>query len=64
MKRTNFIGNGKKPEIEINKTSRDKFWQSPGFTFLLYLIFILVSFQLYQGYLQVKQEEIPYSLVS
>ena len=61
MKRTNFIGNGKKPEIEINKTTRDKFWQSPGFTFLLYLIFILVSFQLYHGYLQVKQEEIPYS---
>ncbi|BCO10559.1 ATP-dependent zinc metalloprotease FtsH [Desulfolithobacter dissulfuricans] len=61
MKQTNFIGNGKKPDIEINKTTQEKFWQSPGFTFLLYLIFIMVSFQLYQGYQQVKQEEIPYS---
>ncbi len=61
MKQTNFMGNGKKPEIEINKTSQEKFWQNPGFTFLLYLIFIIVSFQLYQGYQQVKQEEIPYS---
>ncbi len=61
MKRTNFIGKGKKPEIEINKTTQEKFWQSPVFTFLLYLIFIMISFQLYQGYLQVKQEEIPYS---
>ncbi len=61
MKQTNFIGNGKKPDIEINKTTQEKFWQSPGFTFLLYLVFIMVSFQLYQGYQQVKQEEIPYS---
>ena len=62
MKKTNFtFGNGKKPEIEINKTTNEKFWQSPNFTFWLYLIFILISYQFYQGYQQAKQQEIPYS---
>lgn len=62
MKKTNFnLGSGKKPEIEINKTTREKFWQNPNFTFWLYLIFILISFQFYQGYQQAKQQEIPYS---
>ena len=45
MKKTNFnLGSGKKPEIEINKTTSEKFWQNPNFTFWLYLIFILISF--------------------
>jgi len=62
MKKTNFtFGNGQKPEIEINKTTNEKFWQNPNFTFWLYLIFILVSFQFYQGYQQARQQEIPYS---
>jgi cell division protease FtsH len=62
MKQTNFtIGNGKKPEIEINKTTNEKFWQNPNFTFWMYVRFILISFQFYQGYLQARQEEIPYS---
>jgi len=62
MKETNFtIGNGKKPEIEINKTTNEKFWQNPNFTFWMYVLFILISFQFYQGYLQARQEEIPYS---
>ena len=63
MKKNDFTFNGenKKPEIEINKSSKEKFWQDPGFTFWLYLLFVLVSFQLYQDYKQVKQEEIPYS---
>ncbi|HEB69831.1 MAG TPA: ATP-dependent metallopeptidase FtsH/Yme1/Tma family protein [Desulfobulbus sp.] len=62
MKQAKFtFGNGKKPEIEINKTSSEKFWQNPNFTFWLYLIFILISFQFYQGYQQARQEEIPYS---
>ncbi len=55
------LGNGKKPEIEINKTTREKFWQSPNFTFWLYVFVILISFQYYQGYQQARQEEIPYS---
>ncbi len=62
MKKAKFtFGNGKKPEIEINKTSSEKFWQNPNFTFWVYLIFILVSFQFYQGYQQARQQEIPYS---
>jgi len=62
MKQINFtIGSGKKPEIEINKTTTEKFWQNPNFTFWMYVLFILISFQFYQGYQQVKQEEIPYS---
>jgi len=62
MKKTNFtLGNGKKPDIEINKTTNEKFWQNPNFTFWVYLIFILISFQFYQGYQQARQQEIPYS---
>ncbi len=51
----------KKPKIEINNTTREKFWQNPGFNFWLYLIFILFSLQIYHNYMVVKQEEIPYS---
>ena len=62
MKKSNFtLGNGKKPEIEINKTTREKFWQNPNFTFWIYVIFILISFQFYQSVQQAKQQEIPYS---
>lgn len=62
MKKTNFtFGNGKKPEIEINKTTNEKFWQNPNFTFWAYLLFILISYQFYQSYQQARQQEIPYS---
>lgn len=62
MAKSNFtLGNGKKPDIEINKTTTEKFWQNPNFTFWLYLIFILISFQFFQGYQETKQQEIPYS---
>ena len=46
MKKTNFnLGSGKKPEIEIYMTNIEKFWQNPNFTYRLYLIFILKSYQ-------------------
>ena len=62
MKKTDFFGNSQKPEIELNKTTTNqKFWQNPNFTFWAYLIFILISLQFWQGYQQVRQEEIPYS---
>ncbi len=62
MKKHNFtLGNGKKPEIEINKSTKQKFWQNPNFTLLLYALFILISFQVYQGAQQAQREEIPYS---
>jgi cell division protease FtsH len=56
-----FTTDSNKPDIEINRSSKEKFWQNPGFNFWLYLLFVLISFQLYQDYQQVRQEEIPYS---
>ncbi len=50
-----------RPDIEINKSSEQKFWQRPDFTLFLYLLFILVSFWLWQGMAQAKREEIPFS---
>ena len=50
-----------KPTIEINRSTKRPLWQHPNFTLLLYLLFILFSFQLYQGYQTAKQQEIPYS---
>jgi len=63
MKKNDFFlnGNGDKPRIEINKTTRQKFWQNPGFTLVIYLLFIFFSFQMWQSYKEAKREEIPYS---
>jgi ATP-dependent Zn protease len=55
------LGDKNKPQIEINKSTKQKFWQSPNFTLLMYLLFILLSFQFWQGYQQTKREEIPFS---
>ncbi len=55
------MGNNKKPDIEINKTSKEKFWQSPGFNILLYLLLLYLVFQFFQGYEQTRRVEIPYS---
>ena len=54
-------GNGDRPDIEINKTTHQKFWQRPDFNFFFYLLFILGSFYIWQGAEQVRREEIPYS---
>ncbi|NOQ46292.1 MAG: ATP-dependent zinc metalloprotease FtsH [Desulfobulbaceae bacterium] len=51
----------KKPDIELNKSNEQKFWQNTNFTLLVYLIFILLSFQFWQNYQQARQQEIPYS---
>ncbi|HEC17642.1 MAG TPA: ATP-dependent metallopeptidase FtsH/Yme1/Tma family protein [Sedimenticola sp.] len=63
MKKTRFdLSSKNKPDIEINKPAGSKkFWQRPDFTLWLYVIFILVSFYTWQGYREVRQEEIPYS---
>ncbi len=61
MKKTDFLGKGGKPDIEINKTTNTKFWQNPQFTFWAYVFFILISFQFWQNYQQARQQEIPYS---
>ncbi len=54
--RFNLSNNGKKPEIEINKTTGEKFWQRPYFNFWLFVIFILISLYFYQGLQQVRQQ--------
>ncbi len=63
MSKSNFSlgGDDHKPKIEINKTSNPKFWQNPNFTLIMYLLFIFFSFQVWQGYQEVKRSEIPYS---
>lgn len=50
-----------KPDIEIGKTTRPKFWQNQNFNLILYLLFIFLSFQFWQGFQETKRAEIPYS---
>ena len=63
MGQNNYQGNKRRddPDIEINNTSRPSFWQNPQFTFFLYLLFIVLSFQFWQKNAENKQLEIPYS---
>ncbi|NDY71301.1 cell division protein FtsH [Desulfobacter hydrogenophilus] len=61
MNKTNFKTEHRTPEIEINKPGASKFWQQPNFNLWAYIIFVVLSFYLWQGYLEVKKEEIPYS---
>jgi cell division protease FtsH len=63
MNRTNYqsrAGRGE-PDIEINKTSKQPFWQHPQFNVLLYLLFIFLSFQFWQKHAETQSLEIPYS---
>lgn len=61
MKKTNFQGNSKKPEIEVNKPPEQKFWQKLGPFSVWYFVFMMVLFYLFQFAMQVKKEQIPYS---
>ncbi len=61
MANNNFSLGGKKPDIEINKTTRQQFWQRPDFNLFAYILLMLFSFYLWQGYFNEKSEEIPYS---
>ncbi|MDA8164315.1 MAG: ATP-dependent zinc metalloprotease FtsH [Desulfobacteraceae bacterium] len=61
MKKTDFKTGDKKPDIEINRPAERKFWQQPQFGWLTYILFMVLFYYLWQGYAQVKQEEIPYS---
>ena len=60
MKKINYSGKNQ-PEIEINKTSRESFWQNPQFNFILYLLFILISFNVWQQMQETQRLELPYS---
>lgn len=61
MNKSDFSLGEKKPEIEINKSPKIKFWQRPDFNFALYLLIMFVSFYLWQGYTEALRAEIPYS---
>ncbi len=61
MNKSTFNVGNDKPQIEINKPPERKFWQRPDFTLWVYIIFLLVSFYLWQGYSEVRRAEIPYS---
>jgi len=61
MKKTEFKRGSKKPDIEINKPADRKFWQQPQFNLWTYILFVVLSFYLWQGYFAAQQEEIPYS---
>jgi len=50
-----------RPDIEVNKTSKQPFWQHPQFNLILYLIFIFASFHFWQQLQETKRLEIPYS---
>jgi cell division protease FtsH len=50
-----------KAPIEIKKPGDAKFWQKPGFTLWLYVLFLLVSLYFWQSSFTEHQEEIPYS---
>ncbi len=51
----------KKPKIEINKTTKQQFWQNPWFTLILFLLFIYLSFFLWPAKQAQQVEPIPYS---
>ena len=61
MSKNNFSLGNNKPDIEINRTSQQKFWQRPDFNLALYLLMMLLSFYLWQDYANEKISEIPYS---
>ncbi len=54
-------GDNGRPDIEINRTTRPRFWQSPFFTLLAYLLFVFLSFLLWDKAGQEGSLEIPYS---
>ena len=61
IKKTNFQGNSKKPDIEVNKPPERKFRQKQGPFSVWYFIIMLFFLYLFQSSMQVKKEQIPYS---
>ena len=61
MRKNNFDRKGDDPKIEINKPSEQKDWKNPGFSLWLYIIFMMASLYLWQGFKHQQQKEIPYS---
>ncbi|MCD6293513.1 MAG: ATP-dependent zinc metalloprotease FtsH [Deltaproteobacteria bacterium] len=61
VKKRNFQGNSKKPEIEINKPAERKFWQKQGPFSIWYFVLMMIVFYFFQSTIEVKREQIPYS---
>ena len=61
MKQTQFKRDSDEPEIELNKSTQQSFWQHPQFNFLLYLLLLFVLWQFFQGMEETRRAEIPYS---
>ena len=61
MKNDKFKTGNKEPDIEINKSGDIKFWQRPDFSFWVYVVFMVISLYLWEGYSEALKEEIPYS---
>lgn len=61
MSRSNRNNQHDKPDIELNHTSKQPFWQSPQFNFVLYLVFIFLSFQYWVEMREGARITIPYS---
>ena len=61
MKKAEFQGRKRRPDIELNKPSDRKYWQKQGNFAFWYFVIMLLLFYLFQQGIQVKKEEIPYS---
>ena len=61
MKQTKFDLGPKKPDIEVNKPAKLKFWQRPDINLVLYILFFAAMFYLWQSSSMMEQQEIPYS---
>jgi len=61
MKKNNFELKDDEPKIEINKPSNFGTIQKPRLTLWFYMLFMLVSLYMWQGFKHMQREEIPYS---
>ncbi len=51
----------KRPEIEINKPSKQPFWQDPRFNWIAYLLLVFLLLSLWQNAQRMQALELPYS---
>lgn len=61
LKKAHFERKNDDPSIEINKPSDQRTAPKPEFSLWFYIIFMILSLYLWQGYEQFRKEEIPYS---
>jgi len=61
VNKTQYSNRMNEPDIEINKSSRQRYWQHPYFNLILYLLFIFASFHVWQRIERASRLEIPYS---